>query len=51
MNNGYICKVTDKSRQFARKTRKTLYFTKETKERNKNMMTKSEQKNAKFCII
>ena len=51
MYNGYICKVTNKIRQIARKFAETLYFVKETKICNKNLMTKSEQKNAKFCII
>lgn len=51
MYNGYICKVTNKIRQIARKFAGALYFVKETKICNKNSMTKSEQKNAKFCII
>ena len=51
MNNGYICKVTNKNIQIALKNAETLYFAKETMTCNKNSMAKSEQKNAKFCII
>ena len=51
MNNGYICKVTNKNIQIALKNAETLYFAKETMTGNKNSMAKSEQKNAKICII
>ena len=51
MNNGYICKVTNKNIQIALKNAETLYFAKETMNCNKNKMTKMEQKSAKFCII
>ena len=51
MYNGYICKVTNKIRQIARKFAGALYFAKETMNCNKNKMTKMEQKSAKFCII
>ena len=51
MNNGYICKVTNKNIQIALKNAETLYLAKETMTGNKNSMEKKKKKNAKFCII
>ena len=50
MNNGYICKVTNKNIQIALKNAEMLYFAKETMTGNKNSMAKSEQKMQNFAL-